>query len=113
MQEIVLIRNVSTAQGYWKRCTMLLGILDSEISNDAKNLYRRLSKVNGTQAVEDTQLACRYTAGASESEAWNACMRMVEILRGSKLTMSEIKDMQEEDFDVEDYFESHGVGTEE
>ena len=105
MMQIPMIKDNERKDGYYSRCLMIRGTLDTEMQNNPANLFERLGAVNNTVAVSYTQIACRYDVGASEDEAWNAALQLIQILRGSNLAMNELKEI--EGMDTYEYFEGY------
>lgn len=103
--QISLIKNDEQKQGYWSRCMLIRGTLDGELASDPEGLKLRLGKTNQSAAVERTQIACRYDRAASEAEAWSAALELLNILRGKKYTVQELKQVEEGDYD--EWFEEY------
>lgn len=105
IMQISIIKNLEQKQGYWSRCMLIRGTLDGELASDPEGLKLRLGKTNQSAAVERTQIACRYDRAASEAEAWSAALELLNILRGKKYTVKELKQIEEGDYD--EWFEEY------
>ena len=103
--QISIIKNQEQKQGYWSRCILIRSTLDGELASDPEGLKMRLGKTNQSAAVERTQIACRYDRAASEAEAWSAALELLNILRGKKYTVQELKQIEEGDYD--EWFEEY------
>lgn len=99
IMQISIIKNDEQKQGYWSRCMLIRSTLDGELASDPDGLKLRLGKTNESVAVERTQIACRYDRAASEAEAWSAALELLNILRGKKYTVQELKQIEEGDYD--------------
>lgn len=99
LSQLSIIKNEEQKAGYWARCTLIRGTLDGELANDPEGLKLRLGKTNESVAVERTQIACRYDRAATDAEAWSAALELLNILRGKKYTVQELKQIEEGDYD--------------
>lgn len=99
VSQISIIKNDEQKQGYWSRCMLIRSTLDGELASDPEGLKLRLGKTNQSAAVERTQIACRYDRAASEAEAWSAALELLNILRGKKYTVQELKQIEEGEYD--------------
>ena len=99
LSQLSIIKNEEQKAGYWSRCLLIRGTLDGELANDPEGLKLRLGKTNQSVAVERTQLACRYDRAATDAEAWSAALELLNILRGKKYTVHELKQIEEGEYD--------------
>ena len=99
LSQLSIIKNEEQKAGYWSRCLLIRGTLDGELANDPEGLKLRLGKTNQSVAVERTQLACRYDRAATDAEAWSAALELLNILRGKKYTVQELKQIEEGEYD--------------
>ena len=99
LSQLSIIKNEEQKAGYWSRCLLIRGTLGGELANDPEGLKLRLGKTNASAAVERTQIACRYDRAASDAEAWSAALELLNILRGKKYTVQELKQIEEGEYD--------------
>lgn len=99
LSQLSIIKNEEQKAGYWSRCLLIRGTLDGELANDPEGLKLRLGKTNQSVAVERTQIACRYDRAATDAEAWSAALELLNILRGKKYTVQELKQIEEGEYD--------------
>ena len=105
LSQLSIIKNEEQKAGYWSRCLLIRGTLDGELANDPEGLKLRLGKTNESLAVERTQIACRYDRAATDAEAWSAALELLNILRGKKYTVQELKQIEDGEYD--EWFEEY------